>query len=415
MRNGDEMAKIARLQERFDTKNRAPEAIVTRASDIVPRELDPVWPGVLWAGKPTLLAGDPGLGKSQITCDIAARVTTGEPWPCSVDRREPANVVMLSAEDDAEDTIVPRLMAAGADRDLVTFVDGIREFTEDGPRNNWLSLDKHLRQLGDVLLERRPRLLIVDPLSAYLGRDTDSHNEGDVRSVLAGLAHLASENRCAVLCVRHLRKSESASAQGKIIGSIAFVAAARAAYIVVRDPEDEHVRLLLCAKNNLAPDTSGYSYCIKSNDDCVPYIEWSEERETRTADELIGASTDRHHAVDAAEDWIRSVLAGGPVASQDIQRLAAQAGHSWRTIMRARQSIDGMKVERDVVAGHGSQGRWQWRLTTMPRPTTPNLAMNVGIVGRHRAAAEFPGDYNAQKATTPYIGTDGGVDPLGSA
>src|SRR5690606_24293385 len=106
-------------------------------------------------------------------------------------------------------------------------------------------------------LNRDVRLIIIDPLSAYLGRDTDSHNEGDVRSVLSGLAALATEHRCSVLAVRHLRKSDSSSAQGKVIGSIAFTAAARAVYVVTRDPEDEDVRLVLCAKNNLAPDTAG--------------------------------------------------------------------------------------------------------------------------------------------------------------
>ena len=291
---------------------------------------------------------------------------------------------MLSAEDDAEDTIVPRLMAAGADRARVTFVQGIREFTEDGPRNSWLSLDRHIQQLGDVLKIRKPRLLIVDPLSAYLGRDTDSHNEGDVRTVLAGLAQIASEHRCAVLAVRHLRKSESASAQGKIIGSIAFVAAARAAYIVVRDPEDEYVRLLLCAKNNLAPDTAGYSYCIKANDDCVPYVEWSDEREDRTADEVLGAGADKKYAVDDAEVWLRRALANGPVASRELRKLAKKAGHSWRTIERAKERMDDILIERDVIAGHGNTGPWQWRLTTPPasRPTTP--ATNSGGVGGPR-------------------------------
>lgn len=358
--------QLDRVLARIDGQHRAPEAIVTSASAITPRELDPVWPGVLWSGKPTLLAGDPGLGKSQITCDIAARVTTGDPWPCSTERREPANVVMLSAEDDAEDTIVPRLIAAGADRSRVMFVDGIREFTEDGPRQNWLSLDKHLRELGDVLLVHRPRLLIVDPLSAYLGRDTDSHNEGDVRTVLSGLAQLASQHRCAVLAVRHMRKSESASAQGKIIGSIAFVAACRAAYVVTRDPEHEDVRLFLCAKNNLAPDTAGYRYVVKSNDESVPFIEWSEERETRTADEVLGGPADKMHAVDTAEEWLREVLAEGPVSSKRMKELAKDAGHSWRTVERAREAFGGsIRIERDVIAGQSIvNAPWQWRLVT---------------------------------------------------
>src|SRR5690606_12589242 len=105
-RGGNLVAKVTQLPAK-------PRVLIVKASDVAPRPLDPVWPGVLWAGKPTLIAGDPGLGKSMLTCDIAARVTTGAPWPCSSERRPPASVLMLSAEDDPEDTIVPRLMAAG--------------------------------------------------------------------------------------------------------------------------------------------------------------------------------------------------------------------------------------------------------------------------------------------------------------
>jgi len=143
--------------------------IVVNADAVTPRPLDPVWPGVLWAGKPTLLCGDPGLGKSMLTADIAARVTTGEPWPCSNERREPADVIMLSAEDDLADTLVPRLKAAGADLGRVAFVQGVLEPGDDtGPRKAWLSLDRHIEKLRGVLRARagRVRLVIIDPLSA---------------------------------------------------------------------------------------------------------------------------------------------------------------------------------------------------------------------------------------------------------
>ncbi|MGB7216520.1 MAG: AAA family ATPase, partial [Gammaproteobacteria bacterium] len=173
-------------------------AITVRASTIAPRPLAAIWPGVLWLGKTTLVAGDPGLGKSMLTCSIAAKVSTGEPWPCASERREPADVVMLSAEDDPEDTLVPRLIAAGADLERITFVRGVREMTDDGPRERWLTLDRHLDQLaGALAVKPETRLVIIDPLSAYLGSTIDSHNEGDVRAVLAGLADVAAHYRVA--------------------------------------------------------------------------------------------------------------------------------------------------------------------------------------------------------------------------
>src|SRR6187200_906344 len=131
-----------------------PGAIVVSAASIPPIPLDPVWSGVLWAGKPTLLCGDPGLGKSMLTADIAARVTTGEPWPCSAERREPADVLMLSAEDDPADTLVPRLIAAGADLKRVSFISGVNELRNDGMHKTWLSLDRHVEQIGAVLRDR---------------------------------------------------------------------------------------------------------------------------------------------------------------------------------------------------------------------------------------------------------------------
>jgi len=370
-----------------------------RASDVEPRPLDPVWDGFLWAGKPTLLAGDPGLGKSMLTCDIAARVTTGAPWPTTSGTREPAEVVMLSAEDDAEDTVVPRLIAAGADLSRVTFVDGVTEYSDDGAHNAWLTIDRHADVLSDVLKERqgRVRILLIDPLSAFLGRGTDSHNEGDVRSVLAALAELAARYRVAVLAVRHLRKSEGSSAQHKIIGSVAFTAAARCVYVVARDPEDEAKRLLLSAKNNLAIDTIGYSYTIGTTAEGIPHVVWSDEREIRTADEVLGGTAEPTFAIDEAETWIRQTLAYGPVHSNKMRELSKQIGQSWRTVERAKHRMDDVLIERDVIAGRGSLGPWQWRLATPPPPTSNNGG--VGYVGEKHANSGAFASPDSQAAT----------------
>jgi hypothetical protein len=397
-----------RVTKLLDGHNHEPEAITISASRVTPRALDPVWDGFLWAGKPTLLAGDPGLGKSMLTADIAARVTTGEPWPCSAARREPANVVIMSAEDDPEDTIVPRLMAAAADLDRVTFVQGMRDYGDDAAagRRRWLSLDTDLAALGDVLAVREPRLVIIDPLASYLGSGTDSHNEGDVRSVLAGVADLAARHRCSILAIRHLRKADSATAQHRLIGSVAFAAAARAVYIVIRDPADDDRRLVLCAKNNLAQDAAGYGYVIETTPVDVaggpidvPRVNWSADRELRSADEVLGTMADRTTAADDAEEWIRTSLADGPVASSRMRDLAKEAGHSWRTVERARASLDCVVIERDLIAGRGATGPWQWRLATPspPRPSPP-LSDSGGVADTPADTGSQP-DSDSQPAT----------------
>jgi hypothetical protein len=267
-----------------------PALITVCAADIEPRKLEPLWDGVLWIGKPTLLVGDPGKGKSLITLDIAARVSTGKPWPCSDVEREPAAVMLLSAEDDPDDTIIPRLQAAGADLSKIQIITGVR----NGKEIDWLALDKHWQQLAEGMKRYEPRLLMIDPLSSYMGR-ADSNHEGESRKVLAGLAELAKQSRAAVLAVRHFRKGASDSAQGRVIGSVAFTAAARAVYGVADDPEDEDYRLMVCIKCNLALDTLGYRFRIAETPAGSPYVAWDAAHDYRTADELLGSSGANTH------------------------------------------------------------------------------------------------------------------------
>jgi hypothetical protein len=207
------------------------------------------------------------------------------------------------------------------------------------------------------------RLIIVDPLSAYLGRATDSHNEGDVRNVLSGVAELATTYRCAILAIRHMRKAEAGNAQHRVIGSIAFIAASRAAFVVVRDPEDENLRLVLCAKNNLAPNDSGYRYVIKSNDDSVPYVEWGENRETRSLDDVMAAASPRESAKNDRDvevsDWLRNKLSSGAVPAASMWSAAEDAGYSRRDIDRAKRQIG---VRAEIM---GYQGAWHWKLPSL--------------------------------------------------
>ncbi len=175
-----------------------PQPVTRCAKDIEPRDLEPIWPGVLWIGKPTLLAGDPGLGKSLITVDIAARVSKGSPWPCDTAERAPANVLILSAEDDPDDTIVPRLIAAGAELKRITFFDAVREFDKNGtPHDGAVSLDRHIDALRAALIKSKAQLVIIDPISAFLGRLTRTLT---ARCAGSWRHQGASRRSCALLC-----------------------------------------------------------------------------------------------------------------------------------------------------------------------------------------------------------------------
>lgn len=197
-----------------------------------------LWPGRIARGKVTIIAGNPGLGKSQITTSIAAVVTTGGRWPVGSDLCAPGGVIFLNAEDDPADTLRPRLEAAGADLRRVQFVDGvIVGYAGDGNQCQRLfsvaedlkALDSALSQLRDVAL------VVIDPVTAYLGQ-TDSHKNAEVRGLLAPLSELAARHNTAVIGVSHLTKAAGSQALMRVTGSLAFVAAARAAYLVTLDP-----------------------------------------------------------------------------------------------------------------------------------------------------------------------------------
>src|SRR5579862_3079664 len=205
-----------------------------RLSDIEAQPVSWLWPRRIARGKTTIIAGNPGLGKSQITASIAAIVTTGGRWPVDRSHCEPGDVLFLTAEDDPADTLRPRLEAAGADLTRVHVIDGvIRGYTGDGSgKSRAFSLENDLQALGAKLNELgNVAVVMIDPISAYLG-NVDSHKNADVRSLMAPLGELASRHSVAIIGVSHLSKAVGAQALMRVSGSLAFVAAARAAYLV---------------------------------------------------------------------------------------------------------------------------------------------------------------------------------------
>jgi putative DNA primase/helicase len=274
-------------------------------ADVQPEKIEWLWPGRIAIGKQTLIGGEPGLGKSQITAALAAAVTTGALWPCDEGRAPKGSVLILSAEDDAADTIRPRLDAAGANSRVVHHISAVAHGDGKGRRTFNLQADLSLlesaiKTIGDV------RLVIIDPVSSYLGK-TDSHKNADVRGTLEPLGDLAARLRVAIVSITHFSKGAGQSAVNSFIGSIAFVAAARAAFIVTRDPdsEDPGRRLFVQAKNNLAADHGGLAFRVEqrmvANDILASAIAWESEKVTRKADEILAASRDSNSTPERAE------------------------------------------------------------------------------------------------------------------
>ena len=305
----------------------------------------------------------PEVDKALGSLDIAARVSRGWAWPDARDQPGTlGSVVLLTAEDDPADTIRPRLDAAGADPDKVHVLQAVERYDAEAKQKTTrsFSLERDLPALEQGIVGLNDcRLVIIDPISAYLGR-IDSHKNADVRAVLAPLAELAQRLRVAVLAVSHLNKT-GGPAMYRTMGSLAFIAAARAAWGVVKDKDDPSRRLMVPIKNNLASDTGGMAYAITTSEKNVPLLAWEPEPIHVTADEVMstapaaagGQRTD-------AKGWLSKRLAGGPVEADTIQQEAEAKGISIRTLNRAKAQL----AVGSFKEGFG--GKWCWQLPSGP-------------------------------------------------
>ena len=361
----------------------------------MPKPVSWLWKGRIPLGKVTSIAGDPGLGKSMLGTDMAAHVSTGTAWS---DRRdepiESGGVVLLSAEDDVEDTIRPRLDAAGADSKRIVAIQGV-EFDDAGTKRTRSfnlerdieALEKAIKAVGEC------RLVVIDPVSAFMGK-ADSHKNAEVRGVLAPLAELAARHRLAVVAITHLTKAYGGKAMYRATGSLAFTAHARAAWIIVADKDNPtRRRLMLSVKNNLARTPTGLAYRIDSKAidgiEDVPYLLWDAEPVTMTADEAVAAETRQDHErglgrVEASVEWLAIQLSGGPLPSREVENRARDKGLSWASVRRAQERL-GIKATKD-----GYSGAWLWG---MPDKTE----------GAHNIQLSTFGEGDPKKAQKPAL------------
>ena len=314
------------------------------------------WTGYIPAGKVTVEEGDPGLGKSTMTLDLAARISRGAPMPDGTPGPTAAGVVILSAEDGLADTIRPRLEAAGADLARVVALTAI---LGDGERMPSLPMD--LDEIEATVVDHDAALVIIDPLMAYLAADVNSHRDQDIRRTLAPLSALAERTGAAVLVVRHLNKG-SGPALYRGGGSIGIIGAARAALLVAPDPEDETRRILAVSKSNLGALPPALAYRVEGDVATgAARIVW-EGATAHTAADLLATPVDdeeRGARTDAA-DFLAELLERGPLPTRKVKAEATQAGVSWATLRRAATSL-GIRPQKVGKPGDKEQ-HWEWRL-----------------------------------------------------
>jgi len=286
------------------------------------------------------------------------------------------SIIILSAEDDAADTIVPRLIAADADCSKVHILEAVRK-DDEGHRSFNLQVDlpeleKTLEQLNDVAL------VIIDPITSYLGK-VDSHKNADIRSVLEPLGRMAAKQHVTVIANTHLSKAAGGSANSRVIGSVAFVNHARAAFIVTADRDDPGKRLFIPSKTNLGKPRNGLAYRIADvalpgpdhgSVIWAPYVKWEDAPVTISADQAMAAlagGQEGRSAIEEAKQFLLEVLSSGEESQKEIKRQAEEAGFHWRTVRRAK---DLLGVEAIRTGGIGEKGRWIWRLTKKPKVST---------------------------------------------
>jgi len=325
--------------------------VTVRLADVAPEPVAWLWRPYVPLGKLTIVQGDPQVGKSWLSLALATAVTTGTPLPGG-ERREPANVVILTAEDGLADTVRPRLDAMGADVSRVFALTAIRQ--NDGERPFSLAAD--LPALETAIMQHRPALVTIDPLSAYLGGHVDAWRDNEVRGVLGPVAALAERHSVAVEGVAHLTKGRRDHAIYRGQGSIAFAAAARSILLVGESPETPGLRVLAHIKGNLAPRGPSLGFSLDGG-----RFGWTGEVDIDADALLAPPEPSERGAREEAEAFLREVLSDGPVAAQEIERDRKAVGISERTYWRAKAAL-GIVAERRGEPGKRGGGTWYWRL-----------------------------------------------------
>jgi len=334
--------------------------ILVNGSNLKPEPIRWLWDGWLAMGKVHILAGAPGQGKTTIALGFAATVTSGGRWPDG-SRCAPGNVLIWSGEDDPADTLLPRLLAAGADASRVFFVTGARvngELDSFDPSRDMLALHEQAERIGNV------RLIIVDPIvSAVTG---DSHKNTETRRALQPLVDLAAGMNAALVGITHFSKGgQGGDPTQRVVGSIAFTAVARVVLVAAKtkSEEGEDRRILARSKSNIGPDEGGFEYHLEQSEPLpgihASYVAWGASV-AGSARELLTdpneQDDDESSALDAATDFLLQVLGGDVVPTKSIEAEAKEAGIAWRTVRRASDSLS-------VKKRRGDGGKWYWSLS----------------------------------------------------
>jgi len=330
-----------------------PEPVSVTLSEVESRKIEWLWKDRIPMGQVTFFAGNPGLGKSYAMMDAAARVTQGTPWPD--DRFTPidvGNVVVLNAEDSLEHTVRPRAEEQGANLARVHVLTAVKRKNAQG--ESVFSLDEDLPALAKLIERTKARLVVIDPITAYLGR-IEMNDMGGVRAMMAKLKEMAEKHHTAIVCIAHLNKKPSLNSIYRLSGSLGFIAAARVCWLIDKHPDDEDMRVMAILKMNIAPPTQSLAFRITQGDLCGKLV-WGDAVDF-TADDLLNATGGDSRAAEAVS-FLLDELATGAVPVKTLEQTAKEQGFAMITLRRAKKTLN---IKTRKTTQNGST-QWMWSL-----------------------------------------------------
>ena len=312
--------------------------------DVVSKEVEWLWYPYIPYGKITIIEGEPGEGKTTLVLKLAAALSRGLPLPCDDDKEyEPIHIIYQTAEDGIEDTIKPRLEKAGADCSMIRVID---------------ETDKELSMTDDrleqAIIETKARLIILDPIQAYIGATVDMHRANEIRPVLKHLGTIAEKHNCAIILIGHMNKASGSKSTYRGLGSIDIQATARSVLLVARLRDKPNIRIMAHDKSSLAPagDAIGFEMTEDNGMVCIgPY--------DITIDELLSGNEGRgKKKLDIAENFIKEYFGSNKVIpSNEIMMEAAKRSIKRNTLLSAKKKLG---ITSDKEKAEDGTIYWTW-------------------------------------------------------
>ena len=312
--------------------------------DVVSKEVEWLWYPYIPYGKITIIEGDPGEGKTTLVLKLAAALSRGLPLPCDDDKEyKPIHIIYQTAEDGIEDTIKPRLEKAGADCSMIRVID---------------ETDKELSMTDDrleqAIIETKARLIILDPIQAYIGATVDMHRANEIRPVLKHLGIIAEKHNCAIILIGHMNKASGSKSTYRGLGSIDIQATARSVLLVARLRDKPNIRIMAHDKSSLAPagDAIGFEMTEDNGMVCIgPY--------DITIDELLSGNEGRgKKKLDIAENFIKEYFGSNKVIpSNEIMMEAAKRSIKRNTLLSAKKKPG---ITSDKEKAEDGTIYWTW-------------------------------------------------------